>query len=344
MKAPCPVDDEPRSREAAAWLVRRDRGFTAAEQDEFSRWLALDPRHGEWFARHRQTWQDFNLLVQWKPEHSAEPNPDLLARGRAAARWLPLGALGLAACLALALARDLASKPVASPEPRPLAYAVAPAYERHVLADGTLVKLNRGARIEVLYDAAERRVRLVQGEAHFTVAKNPARPFIVRAAGVDVKAVGTVFNVRLGDQRVEVLVTEGRVRVDGAAQGGSLLAASVAGETPLLSAGQRVVVDAAPVAPAPVAAERVSPEEISRLLAWQPPVLDFDSTPLAGVVDAFNARNQTRLIIADPALRTLPIVASFHADNVEGFVRLLELTAGVRVERTGGAIVLHGAR
>lgn len=71
---------------AADWLVRRDRGLTPAEQDEFFQWLAADPRHGERFAQHQRTWKEFNLLAQWRPEHSAEPNPDLLAKPRRARR------------------------------------------------------------------------------------------------------------------------------------------------------------------------------------------------------------------------------------------------------------------
>ena len=102
--SPRPPDDIRRlDREAAAWLVKKDHGFTAAEQDAFFQWLAADPRHGEWFARHRQTWKEFNLLAEWKPEHSTEPNADLLAKSvRARApviRWAWFGGLAAAAAL-----------------------------------------------------------------------------------------------------------------------------------------------------------------------------------------------------------------------------------------------------
>ena len=70
---------------AAAWVLRCDRGLTAAEQDEFSDWLASDPRHGEQLARHRRHWQRLEVLAQWRPEHSVRPNADLLAPP--GARW-----------------------------------------------------------------------------------------------------------------------------------------------------------------------------------------------------------------------------------------------------------------
>ena len=82
-----------------------------------------------------------------------------------------------------------------------------------MLDDGSVAELNRGAEIEVNYTVAERRVVLRRGEALFTVAKNPARPFVVRAGGVDVRAVGTAFNVKLAGPNLEVLVTEGTVHV-----------------------------------------------------------------------------------------------------------------------------------
>lgn len=334
-------EPDPVAQQAAEWLIKRDRSLTAAEQDEFFQWLAADPRHGEAFARQQRTWKDFNQLAQWRPEHSAEPNPDLLAKPvRQAKRWPVWAALAAAACLAFGLLWE-------RPWTRQLPVitqveTIAQGYERRVLEDGSVIELNRGARIEVHYLPAERRVRLLHGEASFTVTKNQDRPFIVRAGGVDVRAVGTAFNVRLDAKSVEVLVTEGKVRVDDAARGDSLLTATVSGETPLLVAGQKVIVAAASIAP--VAAAEISSAEVEKLLAWKPVLLDFNSQPLGEVVAQFNRRNHTQLVLADPTLADLLIVASFRSDNVEGFVRLLELTASVKAERAGDTITLKPAR
>ena len=331
-------ETDPVARQASEWLIKRDRGLTGAEQDEFFQWLGADPQHGEWFARQQRTWKEFNQLAQWRPEHAAEPNPDLLAkRSPHVRRWL-VWAAPLAAAAGLALAFLWTRPP---PAPVALAERVASGYERRVLEDGSVVELNRGTRIEVDYLPTERRVHLVQGEASFTVAKNHDRPFIVRAGGVDVRAVGTSFNVRLDAKSVEVLVTEGKVRVDDAARGDSLLAPAAPGETPLLVAGQKVVLQMATIAP--VAAAAVSAGEVEHLLAWKPVLLDFNTQPLGEVVAQFNRRNRTQLVIADEALVTLPIVATFRSDNVEGFVRLLEQTSGVQAVRTGDTITLQSA-
>lgn len=319
---------------ASGWIVRSNRGLTAQEQDEYSAWLAADPRHGEWLAKRRQAWAEFDVLNEWRPEHSAEPNPDLLAapRGRWLGRRLIFPAvLALAAGVAAAF---LILRPSPAEKTEPLA-AVAPGYESRALDDGSVVELNGGAQIEVRFTADERRVRLVRGEAHFQVAKNPLRPFVVEAGGVAVRAVGTAFDVLLGGNAVEVLVTEGRVRVDPPA------ASAAANAAPDVSAGQRVVV-ALTGGQAPVVTA-ASDEEIARRLAWQPRLLDFSATPLAEVAAEFNRRNRTQLVLADPALRAMPVVASFRSDNLDGFVRMLELSAGVSAERTGNTVVLRRA-
>ncbi len=337
--------DQPRiDLQAAAWVIKRDRGLTAAEQDKYFEWLADDPRHGEWMARHQQTWEETNLLTQWKPEHSAEPNPDLLARNRRdSVRYVWFGALAAAACLALTLAAWAPWRSAARQQPDASnAIISANGYDRQVLEDGSVIELNRGAQVKIAYTPTERRVHLLQGEASFTVAKNKERPFIVRAAGVDVRAVGTAFNVRLDDRHVEVLVTEGKVQVNDAARGQSLLMPASNETMPVLEAGQMVVVVDLPVKPTP--AVEVTPDDTARLLAWRPQLLDFSSAPLAEVVTSFNRLNTVQIIIGDAELRELPIVASFRSDNVDGFVRLLEATSSIRAERSSNTITLYRAR
>jgi transmembrane sensor len=344
--------EERAAQEAAAWVLRCDRGLSAAEQDAFSQWLAADPRHGAQLARHRRHWQRLDLLADWRPEHSARPNPDLLAPPRRG--WLRFwpAAAGLAAAAAVAFfflavgePRDVGGEPV----PRVAATFAAAEAEvvRRVLDDGTVVELNRGAALHVRFSSGERRVTLERGEAHFTVTHDAARPFIVTAHGMDVRAVGTAFNVRLEGGAVEVLVTEGRVRVDEAARALSpAVARPELGRTalvPQLEAGQRAVVSLAPAASPRIAV--LTPGEIERVLAWQHRLIEFTSAPLAEVVAEFNRRNAVQIVVLDPDLAAVRLSASFRSDNIEGFVRLLEAGFGAQTERRAtGEIVLRKAR
>ncbi|QYM80447.1 FecR domain-containing protein [Horticoccus luteus] len=317
---------------AAKWAVLHDRGLTAREQDEFLQWLACDRRHSEAFRRQQATWCELDALAQWRPEHSVQPNPGLLEEraGRGPGRWI---ALALAASVACGLT---AWHFRASPPPGvPVAEATALNYERRVLNDGSVVELNRGATIEAHYTPGEREISLVRGEAFFKVAKNPLRPFIVRANGIAVQAVGTAFNVRLVDGAVDVLVTEGRVKI---ANGD----ASDQNPPLLVAAGEHTLV---PVrGHGPVAVAKASATEISQALAWQPQMLDFSSTPLGDMVAEFNRHNRVQIVIADPTLAHLAIVGAVRSDNVDGFVRLLETAAGVRAERSTTTIVLTRSR
>lgn len=346
-----PRDDAIESA-AAEWLVRHDRGLTPAQQDEFLSWLTASAAHRESFERHRSMWGDFNALKQWRPEHGTVPNPDLLARHRRPSAWRwAAPALLAAAAVALLLVWSSANR---APHHATLAFE-ATTYRQETLSDGSVLDLNRGAHVVVQFTAAERRVLLVQGEAQFAVAKNPARPFVVRAGGVEVRAVGTAFNVKLAGPNLEVLVTEGTVHVSQqtvVAPATSMATGASAGPAPTavpvvlaaLTAGQWTVIPVAAVIAPPVVVQTSDPE-IARLLDWQPRLLDFESTPLAEVVETFNRRNPQRLVIGDEELRALTIVASIRSDNVEGFVRLLEGTMGVRAERTqAGEIVLRRAR
>jgi transmembrane sensor len=347
-------DDPDREAHAAGWTMRRDRGLTPGEQDEYLRWLAADPRHGECLARHQQAWRRLDRLVEWRPEHSLQPNPDLLAPPRRRPLILPFS-LAAAAMVAWAL---VAAWPrirnagkgtgdahaIAQDNAKPVVQngaTIAQAYERHVLEDGSVIEVNRGGAYRVEFTPGERRVRLDQGEAQFTVTKNSHRPFVVVAGGIGVRAVGTAFDVRLSGRDVAVLVTEGRVQV----------VAEPTGRAPALpfsavpiAAGQREVFSSAPSAPPP-RISAVSPEQMEGYLAWRPSRLSFTDAPLSEIVAKFNGRNRVQLVVTDPEIGALRFtLSSFRSDDVDGFVDLLQASFDVRAERSGDIITLSRAR
>lgn len=351
--------------EAAAWVLRQDRGLSAEEQDALSEWLSADTRHGDALRRHRRQWARLDVLADWRPEHGDAPNPDLLTVQAQRPWWQShWAAWSFAAAAAIALLLTLpplfrnfhvdAAQSAAQEPP--------PENQRH-LADGSVVELNVDASISVRYTASERRIVLERGEAHFTVAKDPLHPFIVEVGSYEVRAIGTAFNIRNDARAVEVLVTEGTIglathnRVSAPQDGpstppqGTKDIASQNGSSPSftrLDARQRAVLPAA-ASPGPAAAAPVPPQiatltpvEIERVLSWQHRLLEFSSQPLADIVAEFNRRNKIQLIIADPELAGMRVSAKLRSDNVKGFVRLLERGFGTRVEQHGDReIVLH---
>jgi transmembrane sensor len=84
------------------------------------------------------------------------------------------------------------------------------------LPDGSRAQMLGGARVDVAVQSAEL-VQLVQrsGVVRYEVTPNPDRRFVVDADGVEVRVIGTVFTVSLGEDDVRVAVERGRVEVAG---------------------------------------------------------------------------------------------------------------------------------
>ena len=344
MKAPPPEDPADEIEELAAeWLVRREEGLPPEAARDFAAWQRADPRHAAAVARleralglmarmpeARDALQAPVVPFPISPRAAFAPPSEPVPAPRRGLR-AALAVAGLAAALALAVATWWPR--VGTPPPQRAYATSAGGFERAVLEDGSVVELNGSSELRVDLRTAERRVTLVRGEAHFTVAPDPARPFVVAAGAVSVRAVGTAFNVRLAAESVEVLVTEGRVALAGPVAGPEPAAPAM-----VLAAHERLVVPAAAAAgrvrPTPVV-ERVAPEVVRAALAWQERRLVFAETPLREVVAQFNRRNRLQLVVADPVLAARPVGGTFAADNVEGFVRLLESGGAVTVERRG---------
>ena len=82
------------------------------------------------------------------------------------------------------------------------------------LADGTRVWLNTESKLRypVAFTGEERRVEM-DGEVYFEVAKNREKPFVVTVNGVDIRVLGTSFNVSAYQEEVVTTLVEGKVQL-----------------------------------------------------------------------------------------------------------------------------------
>ncbi|MSU49874.1 MAG: DUF4880 domain-containing protein [Opitutus sp.] len=358
--------DDPIEEVASNWLTERAESFSAAQKRDFERWCRADPRHAAAVARLEAAC----ALLEKMPLVRAELQPvvefPVKPRAIAPAKKFPVLRVVFAMAAALAIAA-LGWWQWGRPQPSAQVYATsAGGYERVVLADGSVVELNANSEVRVDLLPNERRVALLQGEAHFTVARDTARPFVVSAHGVAVRAVGTAFSVRLAATSVEVLVTEGKVSVSEVERVDPNALAASADPKPtrwgqrvpppgtLLAANERTLIVFAPpnsaapstasLAPVPVV-EKITSEALREALSWQERKLVFSETPLREVVAQFNRRNRLQLVLGDAAVAERPMGGTFAADNVEGFVRLLEGSGTIAVERRDElTVVLRAAR
>jgi transmembrane sensor len=206
--------------------------------------------------------------------------------------------------------------------------AIVHAPARQVLPDGSVVELRDDAHLEVDFSTALRRVTLVRGEAHFAVTSNPARPFIVAAAGLEVRAVGTAFAVQLGAADLAVLVTEGRVALERPLADAAPIA--------LVEAGSRAVLSQESAARAAMVTA-LAPVELEQQLDWRVPRLEFSGTKLGEAVQLFNRYSARRITLADSQLSELQVSGIVRADNADALLQLLAANYQVVVRDAGPA-------
>ena len=342
-------------RAAADWLSRRDAGLTDDEENDFAAWLEADERHAQAFAEASAAWDALDSVQLICPA-AGEVDPDLLVRPSTAqanrSGWRPIW-FAVPALAAAAVVLGLFLRPTTiRHEPSATLTEVAATRLGDVreitLPDGSKVHLNTDTLVEAKFTPEERRVLVTRGEAHFNVAPNAQRPFIVTARHVAVRAVGTAFNVWLDAEKVEVLVTEGKVAIT-APRATPSPAENVKPPSDLnLVAGERAVIpthDDKPTADTPLVAP-VAADEAERLLAWREQRLEFVSAPLTEVVAQFNRYNQHKLTIDPDAtgLGEVKFGGGFRSDAHETFVRLLESNFGVKAERRESETILRRAQ
>ncbi len=88
---------------------------------------------------------------------------------------------------------------------------------KFTLPDGTKIILNAGSHFTYPKEfAAKQREVSLDGEGFFEVTKNARKPFLVHTAGLTVKVLGTVFNLKAftGDKKIETTLLQGKVQVD----------------------------------------------------------------------------------------------------------------------------------
>ncbi|MBS0456213.1 MAG: FecR domain-containing protein [Proteobacteria bacterium] len=338
-------------RDAAHWLARRDgSAWTVADDAELALWLDADTAHRVAFLRLDAAWAEsgrLQALGAGAAPGSVPPRGFSLApaAGRAMAmvpapgtraHRRPIAARGwftrIAAVAALAVVFVLATTwgwrgQWAAPA---VTYrtAVGQVHTEN-LPDGSQATLDSDTTIVVRMTGQRRDIALTRGQAMFMVAKDPLRPFVVDADGYRAVAVGTRYAVRRGAGDLQVVVTQGTVRLesgsaDGAHPSALLPAGSVAQVT-----GNGVLV------------RHPGLDDARDLLEWRHGLLSFHDTPLREAVAAFNRYNTRPLRIADAATGALPISGHFRWDNEEGFVRLVQTGFGLRVEQTAEGITLH---
>jgi transmembrane sensor len=324
------------SEAAANWVVRQDRKLSPAEAVDLKMWLEASPNHAAAFEEAKNSWRMFRkigLAVKRSPE------PMTLSR----AGWSRWAAGGLAAAAAIAVAFTLFQRSGQSGSTAPIApvatLVAAPATTR-ALPDGSVARLRTGAEISEIYSGSERRIRLLRGEVFFAVRKD-VRPFLVEVGDVTVRAVGTAFAIRFEPAAVNVLVTEGVVRITPPPATTAAAGEVEADASADVGAGHqaRIPRTGANVA-AKVVVEPVSAAVVAIQLAWNDSMIELAGATLGDLVTVFSTHSGQRIEIAEPQLASVRIGGRFPAADVEGFLRALEAVYDVKANRRPDGVVM----
>jgi len=202
------------------------------------------------------------------------------------------------------------------------------------LADGSTIDLDAHSKVRIKFSKAERDVELLEGQALFEVAKDRARPFIVRSGAALVRAVGTQFDVYRKKNEITVTVVEGRVAVLTPAEweaGGEPASGRGPRMTQTVSAGEQVTVIDGHVAEPKRA-------DVAVTTAWTQRRLVFDGSRLSDVVDEFNRHNARQIVIDDRQLDEFHISGVYSSTDPASLIRFLRQQSGIDVIETDDSV------
>lgn len=170
-----------------------------------------------------------------------------------------------------------------------------------------------------------RRITLLRGEAWFSVAADPARPFVVEAAGGNITALGTAFDVALETgETTRVTVTEHRVLV------------SSGGKEVIVKEGQETAYAREVPARAP------SRADVARLTAWRRGKLIVENEPLGTVLAALSRYRHGFVTCLRPTICARRVSGVFGTEDPLRSIAEIETYLGLKAFRLSDyLIVLH---
>lgn len=328
-----------RTEQAGLWWVRlREADIAPEEIAQWLDWCQSDPANLQAFENIEKLGGRFKTLdaetrAALTRELLDEPAPAALAAVAAPIvvarsrprRWLL--PLSLAASLAAATSAWLLNRADAPPAQ---VYRTARAEQQDFkLEDGSQLALGAMSSVSVSYSEAQRRLALESGEAYFTVASNPSRPFVVQVGGVRVTAVGTAFNIRRSGEQVEVAVVHGIVdvrAVDARADDAD------ATHKLRLEAGHQLAAGAGKWA--------VRAADPNQALSWRSGSMAFVDEDLALVVANLNRYAAHPVVLVDPSLGRLRYTGTVVQGREDDWVRAIETVFPLRAVRDDRGRVL----
>lgn len=194
------------------------------------------------------------------------------------------------------------------------------------LADGTQVTLDKGSELQVsnYFGADSIREVWIKGDGYFSVAHDKKKPFIVHTlAGMDVKVLGTEFNVSAWKDKAYVVLNKGSVEVNAAHQ----LLRLQPGERALFSSLE----------------QRIEKKSVDTVFynAWKNNLLAFDNDALKDVVRKIARQYSCSIEIADTNLSQMKFTGYIPRNDLNLALNTLSKSLNCTVELIDGKYIIE---
>lgn len=197
------------------------------------------------------------------------------------------------------------------------------------LSDGSRVSLNKKSSLTTVFSKKERRVKM-SGEAFFEVAHDTEKPFVIEVKSLEIKVVGTSFNVdNLSETgKIVVVVETGKVLLRGAN-----------GAEIYREKGEKAIYDVA------TGQFELTKNTDKNVTAYKTNRLDFEKTTLRDAVKQMNELFGAHIEIASPEIENCPITSTYsNGDDLDFYFKeIIGESVNLKVEKMGEKIVLSGS-
>ena len=191
------------------------------------------------------------------------------------------------------------------------------------LSDGTLVNLNSGSKLifPTEFTGKTRKVELV-GEAFFDVTPNPDKPFMVKTSAINVKVLGTAFDLQAypGTNKITTTLVHGKVVLERELDGISKQVAELKpSDRAIFKTDEKVI--------------NVSVEEdLDKFIAWKDGKLVFFNDPIENVAEKLGNWFNVTVKINNNKLKRYRFTATFTDEPIEQVLDLLSKSSPIKYQ------------
>lgn len=203
------MTDDSFTAEAIEWRLRLRQDRTEA-WEAFVVWLEGDPARSAAYDEVALAEADADAALAAMPPAAANDVDDVVAD---VTRWSRRGWIGGMAASAAAILIGIAAIPHLTGGDAPYTISTGSGERRLIALGGNSIMLNGDSRL-TLHKGDARYASLDAGEAHFSIRHDAARPFELSVGGVQIRDLGTRFNVISDMSVIRVSVAEGQVLFD----------------------------------------------------------------------------------------------------------------------------------